>query len=135
MTTLAFQEFVGGELVKMVEQKWLGRVVTGFGDAIEASFETDQVLRPVNTRSEIERRFRICIKWFITMRRDLEWSVPRILDTLPLALRCELDGERFEPDEIHAAWLKASNVHLESDGSPDMAPGTPFVSGIEAEGV
>lgn len=129
------QEFAGtgGELLKMVTQKWMGRTVTAMTEAIDLSFLTDDVIRPVHTQNEIERRFKICIKWFVIMRRDLKWAVPRILDALPLALRVELDGGRYDPDEAHQAWLAAGEaLELLPDG-PDMAPVASPVDAIETK--
>ncbi len=131
----SLQEFAGtgGELLKMVTQKWLGRTVTGMTEAIELSFLTDDVLRPVRTQNEIERRFKICIRWFVIMRRDLKWAVPRILDALPLALRVELDGGRYDPDEADKAWLAAGEALTLLPDGPDMAPAAVQVDAIETE--
>lgn len=106
------EEFTKGELVRLVTDKWVGRVTIGITETIEHSFETDQVLRPVRTRDEIERRFRICIQWFVLLRRELEWSVPRILDDLPKALRHELDGTPYSPDEKHVSWAGKGGPRL-----------------------
>lgn len=56
---------------------------------------------PVNykTGEEVKRRVRLCFKWIQIMRRDLHWSFERIFDTLPLALRKELDGIKWEPSK------------------------------------
>lgn len=132
-------EFTKGELVKMVTQKWVGRVIVGITDAIQYSFDTDEVLRPVNTRSEIERRFQICIRWFVTLRRDLHWSVPRILDAMKSIIRTELDSPgKWSPDERRESWSGPGNgsvevpIELEVDGD-DVLGDNPDVDGIEAE--
>ena len=124
------EEFTKGELVKLVTEKWIGKVTVGITETIGNSFVEDQVLRPVQTRDEIERRFRICIKWFVTLRRDLEWSVPRILDDLPKALRHELDGTPYSPDEKrvgplkYARWAGSGGPRLEDleIEDEDLAP-------------
>jgi hypothetical protein len=103
----SLESFTRGDLKELVEDKWIGKVTIGILDAIAASFQTDNVIRPVQTRDEISRRFKICIKWFNVLRRDLHWSVPRILDGLPEALRSELDGTPFQPTEDRQGWVGA----------------------------
>ena len=129
--------FSKGELAKLVTTKWLGRVVGSMADTIEESFAEDQVLRPVKTKDEITRRFKFCARWFITLRRDLNWSVPRILDALPRALRHELDGTPFDPDGEAArqGWIdeSAAKRTLVDEGDTDAAPEVPEVTGgVEA---
>jgi len=107
-----------GELVKMVTGNWVGRVMIGFEEALKHSFATDELIRPVITRDEMERRFHICARWFVTLRRDCGWSVPRILDELPMILRNELDGIRYEPtgEGDRQSWVKdAPGEALEID--------------------
>ncbi len=118
------EEFTKGELVRLVEEKWVGRVTAGIAGTIEDSFESDQVLRSVQTRDEIERRFRICIRWFVLLRRELGWSVPRILDDLPKALRHELDGTPYAPDEKRVGWTGNGGPRLEDleVENEDLAP-------------
>lgn len=98
-------EFTKGELAKLVTQDWVGKVTSGIQVAIAMSFETDQVLRPVQTENEIAHRFEICIRWFVILRRDLGWTVPKIIDKLPTILRTELDGGKFEPEDERSSWL------------------------------
>lgn len=125
--------FTKGELVKLATEEWHGRAVVAITEAIDRSFENDQVIRPVRTQAEIERRFEICIRWFVELRRELHWSIPRILDALPTALRSALDGIPFDPDEERAAWHGESGPDLEVDGE-DMVGEVPDVVGaIEAE--
>lgn len=114
-----------GELVKMVTDNWVGRVMIGFEAALKHSFATDELIRPVITRDEMERRFHICARWFVILRRDCGWSVPKILDELPLILRNELDGIRYEPtgEGARQSWVKdVCGDVLEIDASgPDLA--------------
>lgn len=118
----ALAEFSKGELVKLVTQNWVGRVTVGIADAIEHSFKSDEVLRPVQTRDEIERRFKICIRWFVTMRRELHMSVPRILDEIPKALRAELDGGKYSPEQDRTSWQgNGPAVRMVTDGE-DLSP-------------
>jgi hypothetical protein len=127
------QEFTRGELLKLVTQKWIGRVIIGFEVAIRSSFETDFLIRPVRTRAEIERRFRILIKWFVTLRREMGWTVPHILDELPKILRMELDGESYEPNEDRSAWLGAGGPQELEPTGIDLSDPTPIINGIETE--
>lgn len=127
-------KFTSGELVKLATKDWHGRVAIAIADAIDQSFENDQVIRPVKTQVEIEHRFEICIRWFVQLRRELHWSIPRILDELPRILRLALDGIPYEPDEDRAAWHgESSPEELEEDGE-DMAGENPDITNaIEAE--
>lgn len=98
-------EGFAGELSKMVTEGWTNRVIMGIQAAISASFKTDQVLRPVMTKSEVKARFEICTEGFCIMRKDLKWSVPKIIDELPAYLRCKLDRIDWTPDEDRATWI------------------------------
>jgi hypothetical protein len=98
-------EFTRGDLVKMVEPKWIRRVVVGITAAIETSFREDLVLRPVTTRDEVKRRFRFCVEGFVTMRREFRWAVPRILDEIPAYLRHRLDGTEWSFVEGPGRWV------------------------------
>lgn len=96
-----------GELAKLATTKWLGRVTRGIEIAIAKSFRTDTVLRPVQTRAEVERRFNMCAEIFFVLRKDLGWSIPRIVDEMPSALRKKLDGAPWAPDSTDTprkAW-------------------------------
>lgn len=126
------QEFTRGELLKLVTEKWVGKVVVAFTEAIEHSFATDYLIRPVQTREEIERRFRILIKWFVVLRREMHWTVPHILDELPIVLRKELDGGSYEPVE-RSAWLSRGGPQELEPAGDDMSDPTPIVNGIETE--
>lgn len=117
-----------GQLAKMVTEGWTSRVTQGIQAAISASFKTDQVLRPVMTQNEIRARFKICTDGFCMMRRDLGWAVPRIIDELPVYLRCKLDRMDWTPEEDRNAWLAGPGKAMELDGE-DMAPDLQDVSG------
>lgn len=129
------QEFADGELVKLVTEKWIGRVIEGFRAAILYSFQSDLLIQPVMTRSEIERRFTILINWFIVLRRDLHWSVPRILDELPTIIRKELDGEDYIPDEERSAWHGRGRApdEMEPDGDDMSDPTDEDIVGIDGD--
>jgi hypothetical protein len=125
-TEAPLEEFTKGELLKMATEGWTGRVTAGILAAISASYQTDQVIRPVNTRNETERRFRICVEGFAAMRRDLHWAIPRILDELPVYLRCRLDRMDWRPDEDRSAWIGENPEpgELTEDGSDIGNPAT-----------
>jgi hypothetical protein len=148
-------KFTRGELVKLVTSDWVGRVTVGIIEAVDYSFNTDEVLRSVRTRNEIKRRFNICIKWFVTLRREESWSIPKILDELPFILRTELDGKYTPPINIdkiasnaikkkegvsHSRWVSknAEKIVLDTPGE-DIAEDPPelvnYVTGIESEGI
>lgn len=126
------EEFTKGELVKLVTEEWVGRVTVAIIEAIDHSFDEDRVIRSVRTRGEIERRFEICIRWFVELRRELHWSVPRILDALPIALRSALDGIPFDPDEGRDAWHGGTGPTLEFAGE-DIVGEVPDIEAFEAE--
>ena len=117
-----------GQLAQMVTEGWTGRVTTGIQAAISASFKTDQVIRPVLTQNETRRRFRICVSGFCIMRRDLGWAVPRIIEELPVYLRCQLDGMDWSPDEDRDSWLSTDTEPMKLDGA-DQAPEIGDVAG------
>lgn len=77
------------------------QLVTSITAALETTFAQDGARQ---TQSEIKRRFDLCADLAGRMRTDLHWSLQRIHDTLPLALRCELDGANWEPDE-RQSWI------------------------------
>lgn len=114
------EDFTKGELVKLVTEDWIGRVTKGIIDAVEKSFRTDMVLRPVRSRDEIKRRFEICVRTFVELRRDAGWSVPRILDEMYPALRAKLDGDPWDPESAgkRGAWATdAPAMTLVDDGT------------------
>ena len=126
-------EWAKGTLAQMATEGWTGRVVVAIEHAIRTSFESDQVIRPVMTRNEIDRRFRICVKGFAIMRRDLGWAIPRILDEIPRFLRCELDGMTWRPDEDHAGWLAQDGERMTTEGE-DMSPASASpLAGVDLE--
>jgi len=89
-------------------------VLRAFVQIVADSFKTDQnrlhsetiLLSPAYnpTRAEIKARTDMCYDLFMAMRHDLHWSTQRSLDTLPVALRTELDGGKWEPQTNRQAW-------------------------------
>jgi hypothetical protein len=62
------------------------------------------------TKREVKRRLQICATWVLTLRKDLHWSLPRIIDELPKALRCALDGLDYAPSREGATSWGAHNA-------------------------
>ena len=79
----------------------LTRLVLGIERAVARSFEIDGARM---TTSEVRRRFQVCARLLCQLRGDLGWGLQRVLDHLPHYLRCELDGERWEPDR-RTIWM------------------------------
>lgn len=76
------------------------RILLTFEAAIAQSFAADKAKM---TRSEVRRRYLICEKWLRSLRHE-GWSVTRILDIVPRALRTELEGGVFDPGEKSRLW-------------------------------
>jgi hypothetical protein len=81
-----------------------------FERILEASFAfdaqrdgTDFAAR-INTAAERRRRAAILAKWFRALR-GLGHSVERSIDDLSRALRCELDGDAYQPPPKNRVWL------------------------------
>jgi hypothetical protein len=79
----------------------LERAVLGIEHAVRRSFEADGARM---TAAEVRRRFGICERLFRQLRGDLRWGLHRVLDHLPRYLRCELDGQAWEPDR-RTIWM------------------------------
>ncbi len=76
-------------------------------DIINRSFAEDRLRNPLagsQTQSELKRRTKICLDWFLIFRRDMHFSVARSLDIMPRALRAKLDGLPWEPTETERSW-------------------------------
>ena len=56
------------------------------------------------TSDELRRRFAICERLIRQLRGDLGWGLQRVLDHLPHYLRCELDGQPWQPD-ARTIWM------------------------------
>lgn len=126
-------EFSNGELVRMATEGWTSRTVVAVTAAIDRSFDEDAVLRPVRTQDEIKRRFRICIEAMCVLRRDLHWSMPRILDEIPRALRAKLDGAEWNPETERKTWVGSEAEAQGKVDGDDMAPEVEDAAGIETD--
>jgi hypothetical protein len=85
----------------LVEQGQLTRAATAVERVVAQSFETDGARM---TGAEVRRRFAICERLFRQLRGDLGWGLTRVIDHLPHYLRCELDGQAWEPDR-RTCWM------------------------------
>ena len=90
-----------GDFLDLVDSGQLARAVVGIEQAVTGSFETDGARM---TDAEIRRRFAICERLFRQLRGDLGWGLVRVIDHLPHYLRCELDGQAWEPDR-RTLWM------------------------------
>jgi len=102
-------------LTNMVGDKvQLARVINRIVKIVAQSFKEDKdrissdviVLSTAHnpTRAEIQTRTNMCYDLFMAMRYDLHYSTSRALDTIPKALRVQLDGGKWEPQSERQAW-------------------------------
>lgn len=89
-------------LEQMVGTDNLHTVVELFTDVIGASFLSHPMRESKD--AEVRRRFGLCMKVFRSLKGDLGWPLPRIVDLLPVYVRCELDGVPWEPSS-RRVWL------------------------------
>jgi hypothetical protein len=85
----------------------LTKVFEAIEDAIWKSVALDIQREPFGnlaqrgmTKAEIKHRFLICEKWIRHARGDLGFGVDKTLDLLGHALRHELDGYVFDPNNL-----------------------------------
>jgi hypothetical protein len=96
-----------GELIETMRDRedispqQFARILLTFEGVIGKSFAVDGSRM---TGSEVRRRYLICEKWLRTLRHE-GWSITRILDLMPRALRTELDGGTFDPGEERRVWM------------------------------
>lgn len=84
----------------------LAKVVDGTTEVVYGSFLVDG---STQTRNEVKRRTELCARWVLTLRKDCRWSIERILDELPRALRSELDGIPYSPTREGRQTWSADN--------------------------
>jgi hypothetical protein len=87
--------------MELLERDEVGRVIGAIERAVSRSFEDDHARM---TGDEIRRRFGLCERLIRRLRGDLGWGLHRVLDHLPHYLRCELDGQAWEPDR-RTIWM------------------------------
>lgn len=103
-----------GVLAQLVVEGEVGRVTNGITEVVAASMAAD---RAPETTAEIKRRFDMCIAIFCELRADLKWPIERILDMMPVYLRCRLDGAPYNPeaDARRAMWGAGQGDPLQRD--------------------
>lgn len=92
---------MAGPFLDLVEQGRLDHTVLAIEHIVTRSLEIDGSRI---TAAEVRRRFEICERLFRHLRGDLAWGLQRVLDHLPHYLRCELDGQPWEPDR-RTCWI------------------------------
>lgn len=94
---------MAGQWTKLVGEGQIGAVTNSFVNSVAGSFAADN---GPQTQNEIKRRFNLCCEIFENLRGDLLWAVDRALDYIPRYLRCELDGEPYDPvsDSKRTLW-------------------------------
>lgn len=83
----------------------VGKLTKGIMSAITRSFREDKSRQ---TQDEIRRRGHLCVGIARELRHDLKWSVDRIVDEMPKALRSKLDGIPWDPSKVRALWVPPS---------------------------
>lgn len=102
---------MAGELADLVpEPDQLGKLTRGIMTAVATSFAEDGSRQ---TRSEIKRRFDICVGVFRQLRAaPLHRSMTRIVDELPHALRHHLDGIPWDPASNRTIYVPGGYKRL-----------------------
>ncbi len=85
----------------------VGKLTKGIMSAIDRSFREDKSRA---TQDEIRRRGHICVGIARALRHELKWSVDRIVDELPKALRSKLDGIPWDPSKLRAMWTPPTDI-------------------------
>ena len=86
------------------------RVFKSICASIERSFAFDEenmgkaFRQKVETQHEIGRRTDILCKWFRILRCECAYSTSKALTYLPVALREELNGGKFEPPKAEGSY-------------------------------
>jgi hypothetical protein len=95
---------MAGEMLELVlggDKELQAKIVPRIQSIIASSFAED---RSRVTRSEVTRRFRMIEVLLRELRSEHGWAFERILDALPFALRCQLDGAVWDPRLTRNSW-------------------------------
>jgi hypothetical protein len=95
---------MAGELLELVtshDPALRARITARIQQIIAASFREDKSRM---TNSEVTRRFKLVETSLREMRGDYGWAFERILDAMPIVLRCKLDGIPWAPDLKRNSW-------------------------------
>lgn len=84
----------------------LAELTRGVETAVRKSFFDDHKRdgAVIHTQEEVKRRAKICVDVARVLRHDLQWSVSRIVDELPNALRARIDGTPWDPSKLRSVW-------------------------------
>ena len=96
-------------LRQVLDESQYKRVLASFVNVVQTSFRDETrrgpIIVPMNvTQGEIKRRTNMCYTLFMTMRCEAHYSLEHALDSLPTALRSELDGQHWEPNTNQMMW-------------------------------
>jgi hypothetical protein len=91
-----------GTLLGMLGREGMKKFAAAAFTTLDTSFKEQNMRNP--TQAEIRRRFEICVKWAKVMRGDLQWGLDRVCDNLQHALRAELLGQEYKPDN-RSCWM------------------------------
>ena len=87
-------------------------------EIVRKSFDLDQsysrlIVLPQRTptQAEIMERTNIVFDWFLRLRGDMNYSLPKTLDLLPTALSKQLLGEDWKPPPADRAWGERVDGH------------------------
>jgi hypothetical protein len=119
MSGVLAELFVGGHIM---------RVEKSIHAAVEQSFQTHPMRRL--TRSEVNRRFQICVSLIEILRVDMQWSVFRICDHLTRFLQMELDNLRLPLTQGADGWSVSTK-----DGTLSQRDARPYMTAEEQSGL
>lgn len=97
------------EILARGDKALMRRVLESVQRTIQASFQQDMA-KP--THAEVARRFRIVENLFRELRSEHGWAIERVLGSLPVALRCKLDGVDWDPTKQRMIWAPPSEPSL-----------------------
>lgn len=112
---------VSGVLAEMFVGGHIMRVEKSIYAAVEKSFQTHPMRHM--TRSEVNRRFQLCVKLIEILRADMGWSVFRICDHLTRFLQLELDKVRLNLTQGSDGWSVSTR-----DGSLSLQDAVPYLT-------
>lgn len=95
---------MAGELLELVtahDPHLRQRITLRVHQVIADSFAAD---KSRVTASEAKRRFQVVESLIRDLRAEYGWAFERILDAMPIALRCRLDGAPWAPDLRRNSW-------------------------------
>jgi hypothetical protein len=101
---------MAGEILELMfsrDRVQQARVVGRVQTILSESFAAD---KSRVTQSEVKRRFGFLEQLIRELRSDYGWAYERILDALPVALRCKLDGAHWDPTAQRTLWTPNNSL-------------------------